>query len=131
LARAGSRTLARLIQEHDEIHLRPHPEEGTEEITLPANIARLVQDVLEQIGQGQAVVVLPIEAELTTSQAAELIGVSRPHLIKLLESGDIPFHLAGTHRRVRLDSVLTYRRELDRRIGVMQELMRETEALGL
>lgn len=129
-ASAGSRTLARLLSQDEEIHLRPGATDA-DEITLPAGVARLFQDVLEQVGRGQSVVVLPVESELTTSQAAEMIGVSRPFMVRLLEQGDMPFYLVGTHRRVRLGDVLAYRRERERRMAVMQELVAETEALGL
>lgn len=129
-ASAGSRTLARLLRENEELHLRPN-ETDADEITLPIGLARLLQDMLEHIGKGQAVIVLPVESELTTSQAAEIIGVSRPFLVELLEQGEMPFHLVGTHRRIRLTDVLAYRQEQERRRGVMQELVAETEALGL
>jgi len=129
-AQAGSRTLARLLQEQTEIHLHPNAD-SSDEITLPASIARLFQDVLEQIGKGQSVIVVPLESELTTGQAAEIIGVSRPFLVELLEEGEIPFHLVGTHRRVRLADVLAYRQERERRFQVMEELIEETDALGL
>ena len=129
-ADAGSRTLARLLRQNEEIHLRPN-ETDADEITLPTNLARLIQEMLAQIGKGQAVVVVPVESELTTSQAAGILGVSRPFLVELLEQGEMPFHLVGTHRRVRLADVLAYRQERERRFGVMQELVAETEALGL
>lgn len=129
-ARAGSRTLARLLREHEEVRLRLGTADA-DEITLPAQVAHLLQDVLEQIGKGQSVIVVPVESELTTGQAAEIIGVSRPFLVELLQQGEMPFHLVGTHRRVRLADVLAYRQERERRFGVMQELVAETEALGL
>lgn len=118
-ASEGSRTLARLIHSNQEIRLYASGE-GTEEITLPANLARLFQEVLEQVGQGQSVVVLPVETELTTSEAAEMIGVSRPFLVQLLEQGEMPFHLVGTHRRVHLKDILRYKQEKERRVKVMQ-----------
>lgn len=132
-AEESSRTLARLLREEGrgaDIHLR-HDGAEAEEITLPASVARLLQDVLEQIGKGRSVVVMPVESELTTTQAAELLGVSRPFLIDLLEQGEMPFHQVGTHRRVRLTDVLAYREERERRFAVLQELAAESEALGL
>ena len=132
LALAGSRALARLIAqtEQEEIHLRPDSSQDNE-ITLPTNLARLIHDVLKQVGKGQAVVVLPVDSQLTTSEAAKLIGVSRPFLVELLTEGAMPYSLAGTHRRIRLADVLAYQQERERRFGVMESLVAETEALDL
>jgi len=131
LARASSKALARLLAQHDEVSLRAEDADDAEEINLSGNIARLLQQVLEQIGQGQTVVVLPVERELTTGQAAEIIGVSRPFMIRLLEQGSLPFHMAGTHRRVRLQDVLAYRQEKQRQRGILDELVREAQELNM
>jgi excisionase family DNA binding protein len=130
LARASSEALARLLADHDHVNLHGDDTDDTE-ISLSANIARLVQQVLEQIAQGQAVVVLPVEKELTTGQAAEIIGVSRPFMIRLLEQGSLPFHMAGTHRRVRLQDALAYQQEKQRQRGILDELTREAQELNM
>jgi excisionase family DNA binding protein len=130
IARASSLALARAIDQHPRVSLRTI-EGDVEEITLPAGVARILQEVLEQVSQGQAVVVLPVKADLTTSQAAEIIGISRPFLVRLLEQGDIPFYRVGAHRRVRLQDVLAYTEELHRRRAILSELVREAQELDM
>jgi 3,4-dihydroxy 2-butanone 4-phosphate synthase / GTP cyclohydrolase II len=76
---------------------------------LPAPAFALLVEMLEQMARGHVVAVTPVEAELTTQEAAELLGVSRPHFVKLLEAGALPFRLVGKHRRVRLSDVTAYR----------------------
>ena len=70
--------------------------------------------ILDLMRQGKAISIIPVTQDLTTQQAAEVIGVSRPFFVKLIEAGAIPFHLAGTHRRVYLRDLLEYKERRDK-----------------
>lgn len=80
-----------------------------EQLVLPAEVFEVLRDVVEAMANGQAVAMAPVHQRLTTQEAAEILGISRPTLVKLLEEGEIPFEQPGRHRRVRLVDVLDYR----------------------
>ena len=102
------------------------------DIIVPASVLRLLKGILAEMAQGHGVALLPIQAELTTQQAADLLNVSRPYLIRLLEDRKIPFRLVGQHRRVRFDDLLTYQRKDDEeRRRVADELTADAQELGM
>ena len=80
-----------------------------EHLVLPSEVFEVLRDVVEAMASGQAVTIAPVHQRLTTQEAADLLGVSRPTLVKLLETDAIPFEQPGRHRRVRLADVLAYR----------------------
>ena len=105
---------------------------GEPSVELPDAIFGMLVEIVGLMQQGKAVSIVPFTQELTTQQAAELIGVSRPFLVKLLEAGKIAFHQAGTHRRVYLKDLLEYKQQRDRdRHEALDRMAREAEADGL
>jgi excisionase family DNA binding protein len=101
-------------------------------VRIPTSALRLLLEVLTEIGQGNAVSIIPIHAELTTQEAADVLNVSRPFLVQLLEKGDIPFHKTGTHRRVRYQDVMDYKNSIDgERRNALAELAAQAQELDM
>jgi excisionase family DNA binding protein len=93
---------------------------------------RVLKEALRNIALGQAVAGVSPNRQLTTQRAADLLGVSRPHLVKLLELGQLPYHKTGSHRRIYLNDLLAYqkRRDAGRRRS-LSRLAREAFDAGL
>lgn len=107
-------------------------EAQVEPISIPANIFRTIIKMLVEMGNGNAVAVVPVSAELTTQQAADLLNISRPHLIKLLQDEDLPFRMVGTHRKLLARDVLNYReRTVHQRRAGLAAMVELDEKLGL
>ncbi|MGH8467310.1 MAG: helix-turn-helix domain-containing protein, partial [Pseudomonas sp.] len=101
-------------------------------IHLPVAALQLLGDVLAALADGNAVTIVPVHAELTTQQAADLLNVSRPHLVKLLESGKLPFHRTGKHRRVRFNDLMGYKNSRDAEsMKILDALTIEAQELGM
>ncbi|RIK35236.1 MAG: DNA-binding protein [Chloroflexi bacterium] len=133
LAKETSHRLASLLGDRREVYIQlvedDHP---TETLAIPASALRLLAQILAEMAQGNAVTVTPIHAELSTQQAADLLNVSRPFLVQLLEKGEIPFHKVGAHRRIRFKDLLAYKQErYARRQQALAELAAYDQELGL
>jgi excisionase family DNA binding protein len=88
---------------------------GLHEIALPEKLYRLLLKILDDLADGKAVSLTSAAQEVTTQEAANFLGVSRQFLVRLLDEGKIPFHRAGTHRRVYFQDLITFRKERDHR----------------
>lgn len=100
-------------------------------LRLPKAAADLLRHILNEMAIGNAVTIIPIHAELTTQEAADLLNVSRPFLVRLLEEGKIKHHKVGTHRRIKFKELEAYRlgAEAERK-AAMEELAAEAQELG-
>jgi excisionase family DNA binding protein len=102
------------------------------QVELPTSALRLLVDILAELADGNAVQVVPIHAELTTQEAADLLNVSRPHLVKLLEEGHLPYHRAGKHRRVRFADLMQFKAERGRvSEQAMEDLAKQAQELDM
>ena len=129
IARGTGRILSRYAGTDRPLTLRAGDGEPEEPIELPAGAVELLARVLEAMAAGQGVTLIPESAELTTVQAADVLNVSRPYLIKLLDRGAIPHRKVGRHRRIRMEDVVAYKDAIDReRERALDRLTREAQA---
>ena len=133
LAQEGSRTLSAFVSERESPTIRiTGSRKKSAEVVLPSKVFKLLISVLGELGRGNSVTVVPLEAELTTQQAADLLNVSRPYLITLLDEGRVPYRKVGTRRRIRLVDVLSYKHQIDEaRARVLEELAAEAQELKM
>jgi excisionase family DNA binding protein len=97
-----------------------------ERLDLPETVYRLLKGIVKNMQQGRTMMLVPEQAHLTTQKVANMLGVSRPHVIKLLDSGAIPFHKTGSHRRILLKDTLAYAKDRDtKRKNVLDEIAKE------
>ncbi|MGM3163055.1 helix-turn-helix domain-containing protein [Dickeya undicola] len=105
---------------------------NTRQVELPTSALTLLMSILGELAVGNAVQVVPVHAELTTQEAANILNVSRPHMVKLLEDGKLPFHKTGRHRRVLFADLMDYKHQRDTESSrAMQALADHSQELGL
>lgn len=99
--------------------------------SIPSPVRDVLVRILTHMEEGQAITIIPASHELTSQDAADLLGVSRQYMVRLLEGGKLPFHRAGTHRRVYLQDLMAYKKERDRqRREALDQIAREEVEAG-
>jgi len=131
LAKTSGRLLAACIGHGEQARLIVH--DGCQQpIDVPVAALRLLVDILAQMGQGNAVSLVPVHAELTTQQAADFLHVSRPFLVQRLERKELPFRRVGTHRRIAFRDLLAYREKMQQKSrDAADELAADAQELGM
>jgi len=127
LAQESATELSRLLQRLPGVD-RATVRLDHDTIIMPRRALELLREVRAYMAKGNAVTVVPTHAEVTTQQAAGLLNVSRPHVIKLLNDGKIPFHYAGRHRRIRYDDLMDYKaKQRKGSLEAMEDLQRQAQ----
>jgi excisionase family DNA binding protein len=125
--------LLRTLQEHRADKLTEITIEALKRpLKVPAAVMELLTRIMQAMSEGKPITLVPVATELTTQAAAELLGCSRPHLVKLLETGEIPFTKVGRHRRVKYEDMIQYKNQQHRlREQLLKEIMQSDEESGL
>ncbi len=104
--------LAAALEHIDKEETEIEIEETQDKIVLPSRALQLLGDILKAMSEGKPISIVPVATEVTTQKAAEILGCSRPHLVKLLEEGSIAFTKVGKHRRIKYEDVIRYRDQM-------------------
>jgi len=132
VARRSASLLSRVEGRSGEVKVTVSAAAGEAEVPIPEIAFRLLELILGAMAQGHAIALSPVDREVSTQKGADLLNVSRPHLIKLLESGRIPFRKVGSHRRVRLADLLEYKARMDAEAErAFAELVQQGQELGM
>jgi len=105
-------TLSAALAQINSVQTEIEIEETKEKIQVPLRALKLLSNILKAMGEGKPISIVPVATEVTTQKASEILGCSRPHLIKLLEQGEIEFTKVGKHRRLRFEDVLLYKQKM-------------------
>lgn len=124
-----------LISALDNIN-EPNPEIEIEEtrkrVRIPLSALKLLAKILKETGQGKLVSIVPVATEVTTQAAAEMLGCSRPHIVKLLETGQIKFTKVGRHRRIKYEDIVSYKQHMkEEQERLISQIMDVDEKEGL
>ncbi len=123
-----SAVLENLSSDNTEIEI----EETKDKIVVPVRALKLLSDILNAMGQGKIISLMPVATEVTTQKAAEILGCSRPHLVKLLEEGKISYTKVGRHRRIKVEDVMEYKNKMkEEQKQHIIDIMHFDEEIGL
>lgn len=132
LARETSRLLAPRMCSKAPLSFRVGEAAKEETLQLPAPAVKMLVRILEEMARGNAVTLIPVHAELTTQEAADMLNISRPSVIQLLDEGKIEYRKVGTHRRIRFDALMAYKRQTDaERRAALAELAAYDQEIGI
>lgn len=122
---------SRILSKHSDQNLHVQLDDG-QPLPLPRAIQELISHLLVEMSQGNAVTLIPVHAEMTTQEAADFLNVSRPYLVKLLETNQIPHHKVGTHRRVRFNDLKAFKqRQAEAKAAALDELTAQAQELNM
>ncbi|MEM6846323.1 MAG: helix-turn-helix domain-containing protein [Bacteroidota bacterium] len=117
-----------IVSDNPEIEI----EETGDRIKIPLKALRFLAEILKATGEGKVVSIVPIATEMTTQAAADLLGCSRPHVVKLLENNEIPFTKVGRHRRIKYEDIVAYQQKKKaEQEELLIKMMKADEELGL
>ena len=120
--------IKRISSEQPEIEI----EETSDKFKIPLSALKLLSDILKAMGQGKLISVVPVATEVTTQAASEILGCSRPHIVKLLEEGKIAFTKVGKHRRIKFDDIVKYKKHMkEQQKQNIIDIMNSDEETGL
>ena len=106
--------------------------DGDTSFEIPQSVFLVLVDILHAMAEGKGIQVVPVDAELTTQEAADLLNVSRPYLVKLLDENKIPYRTVGRYRRVRYEDLLKYQHGVERkRNAALDDMVAQAQALGM
>jgi excisionase family DNA binding protein len=132
LARVSGQRLSRYRDQKRPLSICVIDAEQEQPLELPAGAVALLMDILETMAAGHGISLIPENAELTTVEAADILNVSRPYLIKLLTDGALPHRKVGKHRRIRMEDVMAYKEKIDRERGaILAQLAAEAQELDM
>jgi len=107
-------------------------QESEESMEIPFNAFILLKSILSNMAEGKSMTLIPSDSEISTQQAAEILSVSRPHIVKLLEKGEIPYRKVGSHRRIALNDLIAYKAKFEKlRRKNLDILAKEAQDLNL
>lgn len=125
-----NRASKEIINEGDVVKIKIEGKKGF--LDIPKKALSLLFDIINTMADGKSITLIPSDSEISTQLAANLLKISRPHLIKLLEEGKIPFRKTGTHRRIEVNNLIKYQSKLqENRIGKLSFLAKQAQELNL